>query len=97
MTEFRFKPLAGVTTKNHRTEIIAPVCRCFLFHDRIALIFAGMRKRCDVHPFALDDRLTATINRTAEVLDVGRRLIRISDADGAAFLDDIRDDIALSC
>ncbi len=33
-----------------------------------------MRKRRDV-PFALDDRLTVTIDRTAEVLDVGRSTV----------------------
>jgi excisionase family DNA binding protein len=34
-----------------------------------------MRKRRDVHPFALDDRLTVTIDRTAEVLEVGRSTV----------------------
>jgi excisionase family DNA binding protein len=37
--------------------------------------FRLMRKRRDVHPFALDDHLTVTIDHTAEVLDVGRSTV----------------------
>jgi excisionase family DNA binding protein len=36
--------------------------------------FAGMRKRRDGQ-FALDNHLTITIERTAEVLDVGRSTV----------------------
>jgi excisionase family DNA binding protein len=35
----------------------------------------SMRKRRDVHPIDLEDRLTVTIERTAEVLDVGRSTV----------------------
>ncbi len=42
---------------------------------RLALIFAGMRKPHDNHQVDLDDRLTITIDRTADLLDVGRSTI----------------------
>jgi excisionase family DNA binding protein len=48
-----------------------------------------MRKRPDAHPIDLDDRLAVTIERTAEVLDVGRstvyELLRAGKLKGVKF------------
>ena len=48
-----------------------------------------MRKHHDVHPIDLDDRLTVTIERTADVLDVGRstvyELLRAGKLKGVKF------------
>ena len=48
-----------------------------------------MRKRRGVHPIDLDDRLTVTIDRTADVLDVGRstvyELLRAGKLKGVKF------------
>ena len=38
-------------------------------------IFAIMRKRRDAHLVELDDRLAVTIERAADVLDVGRSTV----------------------
>ena len=51
--------------------------------------FSSMRKHHDVHPIDLDDRLTVTIERTADVLDVGRstvyELLRAGKLKGVKF------------
>jgi excisionase family DNA binding protein len=73
MTQFRFKG-----SRRHRTEITALNHRTSWSVRTNSAIgcayFAGMRKRRDGQ-FALDDHLTVTIDRTAEVLDVGRSTV----------------------
>jgi excisionase family DNA binding protein len=48
-----------------------------------------MRRRRDIHLVDLDDRLTVTIERTADVLDVGRstvyELLRVGKLRGVKF------------
>ena len=75
---------------------------------RLALIFAGMRKHHDDHQVDFDDRLTITIDRTADLLDVGRstvyELLRAGKLKGIKFgrahrvvVQSIRDLVAKSC
>ncbi len=67
-----------------------------------------MRKPHDEHPVDLDDRLTVTIDRTADLLDVGRstvyELLRAGKLKGIKFgrahrvvVQSIRDLVAKSC
>lgn len=64
-----------LTTKKHRTKITAPVLVVRTV-SRIARVhFCIMRKRRDAHLVDLDDRLAVTIERAADVLDVGRSTV----------------------
>jgi excisionase family DNA binding protein len=57
--------------------------------DADCFYFSTMRKRGEVHLIDLDDRLTVTIDRTADVLDVGRstvyELLRAGKLKGVKF------------
>ena len=70
--------------QNHRTNLLV---RSIAQSER--RYFGSMRKRRDVDPVDLDDRLTVTIQRTADVLDIGRstvyELLRAGKLKGVKF------------
>jgi excisionase family DNA binding protein len=83
-----FKPLPS-HYKNHRTKITAPVLSALSILPLNSAYFASMSKRRGVHLIDLNDRLTVTIDRTAQLLEVGRstvyELLRAGKLKGVKF------------